>query len=264
MLVAQSTSGERIEAARDLPADAYVCPLCAGTVILKRGRVKVAHFAHAPGATCDQAGESLAHHLAKRVLADRFRSLGYTVELEEPHLGVARRIDVAVTVPTGHRVAVEVQDSATSVAEMKRRNRADRRSGFFGTVWIFTSNRAARLLTARQDDEIRIRTRSGGFTAGMGQGVFVIDEGAGRLWRCQFGGIVRPSESYEWYTEDGDLDGVDFPDRALRSTKTVSRAEVGFALTSRRTKYDKPGSPDFAVVFADPARDGRESRAAQR
>src|SRR5262249_60709559 len=109
-----------------------------------------------PGATCDQAGESLAHHLAKRVLAYRFRSLGYTVELEEPHLGVARRIDVAVTVPTGHRVAVEVQDSATSVAEMKRRNRADRRSGVFGTGWIFTSNRAARALPRPADRRVPI------------------------------------------------------------------------------------------------------------
>jgi competence CoiA-like predicted nuclease len=156
MLVAQHPSGERVEAARDLAAAAYTCPLCAGAVTLKPGRVKVAHFAHTPGAICDWARESLRHHVAKRVLADRFRALGYIAELEESHPEVNRRVDVAVTMPTGHRVAVEVQDSAISVGEMRRRNRADRRSGFFGTVWVFTSSRAARLLTAREDHEVRV------------------------------------------------------------------------------------------------------------
>ncbi len=250
MLVAQNPSGERVEAARDLAADAYTCPLCAGAVILKRGRVKVAHFAHTPGAICDWARESLSHHLAKRVLADRFRALGYAVELEEPHPGANRRVDVAVTMPTGHRVAVEVQDSAISVEEMKRRNRADQRSGFFGTVWVFTSKRTARLLTAREDDEVRVPNEIRWVQNRYGQGVFVIDENSGRMWRCHFGRVVRPGESHEWYTEHGELTGVDHPDRTLRSTKTVSRTEVGFTLTSRRARYDKPWSPDLTMVFA--------------
>lgn len=251
MLVAQQPSGARVEAARDLAADAYTCPLCVGEVILKRGRVKVPHFAHAPGATCDWAGESLRHHLAKRVLADRFRSLGYSVELEEPHLRVDRRVDVAVTVPTGHRVAVEVQDSAIGVEEMKRRNRADLHSGFFATAWVFTSSRAARLLSAREGHEVRIPNEIRWIHNRYGQGVFVIDENAERMWRCHFGGVVRVGESHEWYTEDGELTGVDYPDRTLRSTKTVARAEVGFALESRPSRYAKPGSPDWTVAFVD-------------
>lgn len=249
MLVAQRPSGERVEATRDLPDDAYTCPLCAGNAILKRGRVKVAHFAHAPGAVCEWAAESLSHHLAKRLLADRFRALGYIVELEEPHLTVGRRVDVAVTVPTGHRVAVEVQDSAISVDEMKRRNGADRRSGFFATAWVFTSSRAARLLTAQEDHEVRIPNEILWVHNRYHQGVFVIDERAGRLWRCDLGEIVRPGESREWYAEGGELTGVTYPDQTLKSTKTVSRTEVGFTLTSRRARYDKPGSPDITVAF---------------
>jgi hypothetical protein len=80
--------------------------------------------------------------------------------------------------------------------------------------------------------------------------VFVIDEKAGRMWRCRFSGVVRAGESREWYTQDGELTGVDHPDRTLRSTKTVSRVEVGFTLQASRARYDKPGSPDWAVVFA--------------
>lgn len=250
VLVAQRPSGERVEAARDLPVDAYVCPSCAGDAILKRGRVKVAHFAHVPGAVCDWAGESMRHHLAKRVLADRFRALGYAVVLEEPHLNVGRRVDVAVTVPTGHRVAVEVQDSAIRVEEMKRRTRVDRRVGFFATTWVFTSSRAARLLAAEADHEIRVPNEMMWVDNRYRQGVFVIDEHAGRMWRCRFGGIVRWGESYEWYTEDGEPDGITYPNRILKSTVTVSRRELGFTLTARPTHYHKPQSPDFTVVFA--------------
>jgi hypothetical protein len=183
------------------------------------------------------------------VFADRFRALGYTVELEEPHPEVSRRVDVAVTVPTGERVAVEVQDSAISVEEMKRRNHADRRRGFYGTVWVFTSSRAARILAAREDHEVRIPNEIRWIHDRYGQGVFVIDENSGRLWRCHFGEIVRHGESREWYTEHGELTGVNYPDQTLRSTKTVSRTEVGFTLTSRRARYDRPGSADVTVVF---------------
>ncbi len=191
----------------------------------------------------------MRHHLAKRLLADRFRALGYTVEIEEPHLSVGRRVDVAVTVPTGDRVAVEVQDSAISVNEMQRRNRTDRGIGFFATMWVFTSSRAARLLAAQEDDEARVPNEILWVHDRYHQGVFVIDERAERMWRCNFGRIVRQGESRQWYTEDGELTGVNYPDQALKFTKTVSRTEVGFALTSRQTRYHKPGHPDFTVVF---------------
>lgn len=250
MLVAQRSSGGRVEAARTLAAGDYVCPICVAGVILKRGRVKVAHFAHTPASVCEGSRESLSHHLAKRVLADRFRAIGYAVELEEPHAAVHRRVDVAVTVPSGHRVAVEVQDSAISVTEMKRRNNADRRSGFFGTVWVFTSRRAARLLAARADHEIRVPDEIRWVQDRYGKGVFVIDERAGRMWRCHFGRIVRPGEYHEWYDPDGELQSVDYPERTLKSTKTVSRVGTGFTLRATPSRYHRPGSPDWAIVFA--------------
>lgn len=253
MLVALVPTGKRVEAARDLEAAPFGCPRCGSAVVLKRGRVKVAHFAHKPNAVCDWASESISHHLAKRVLADRFRGLGYVVELEEPHAAVNRRVDVAVTMPTGHRIAVEVQDSAISVTEMKRRNHADKRAGFFGTAWVFTSKRAARLLAARADHEVRIPDEIRWVHDRYGLGVFVIDENAGLMWHCYFGKIVRPGEYREWYTPDGDLEEMQSPRRTLRSTKTVRRKEVGFKLMSRQARYNKPGSPDLAVVFAEGA-----------
>jgi len=249
MLVAQCLSGERVEAARDLPDGTFACPHCSTAVILKRGRVKVAHFAHAPGAVCDWARESATHLLAKRVLADQFRALGYTVNLEESHPKETRRVDVAVTVPSGHRVAVEIQDSAISVAEMKRRNAADRRSGFFGTVWVFTSARAYRLMIVGAAHEVRVPDEMRWLANRYGLGIFVINERDGQMWRCQFGAVVRDGGSSEWYTPEGELTGEDYPSRMLRTMKTVTATETGFALTARRSRYDKPGHADWAVVF---------------
>jgi competence CoiA-like predicted nuclease len=125
VLVALEVTGERVEAAHELAGDRFTCPACAGPMVLKRGRVTIAHFAHfahfahLPGAECWSEPESVTHLRAKRLLAERFREQGYQVRLEETHHRHGRRVDVAVTMPTGHRVAVEVQDSAIAVEEAK-------------------------------------------------------------------------------------------------------------------------------------------------
>jgi competence protein CoiA len=54
--------GARVEAAEALRGLNYCCPGCSKTVILKKGRIKIAHFAHKPPADCLlAAGETLAH-----------------------------------------------------------------------------------------------------------------------------------------------------------------------------------------------------------
>ncbi|MFF4963266.1 competence protein CoiA family protein [Streptomyces sp. NPDC001222] len=116
MLIATDSSGQRVQAAQDLDAGRFMCPLCESTVILKRGRKVAAHFAHAPGSDCPAAeSESWRHIRAKQVLAETFTELGYHAQMEVVHREAGRRVDVAVTL-TGSKgqrrsVAVEVQDS---------------------------------------------------------------------------------------------------------------------------------------------------------
>src|SRR4051794_414186 len=104
MMVAK-LNGVLVEAERGLGRDKYVCPLCLHEVVLKPGRVKVAHFAHAPGSDCPASEHEGAEHLAaKKVLTTQFRKLGYLAQPEEALRD--RRVDIAVTMPTKHRVAV--------------------------------------------------------------------------------------------------------------------------------------------------------------
>ncbi|WP_327002524.1 hypothetical protein OHA72_46595 [Dactylosporangium sp. NBC_01737] len=96
---------------------------------------------------------------AKVLLAQRFREHGHEVALEEPHSGGWRRVDVAVTIQGRNgpvRVAVEVQDSAIAVDELQRRNHADKRAGFFATVWMFTTNRLSRARGSLPGAELRL------------------------------------------------------------------------------------------------------------
>ncbi len=72
-------TGRPVEAARDLAGDRFTCPACGGPVLLKRGRVVIAHFAHRPGAECWSEPESVHHLRAQHLLATRFRGHGYRV-----------------------------------------------------------------------------------------------------------------------------------------------------------------------------------------
>jgi hypothetical protein len=77
----------------------------------------------------------------------------------------------------------------------------------------------------------------------------VIDENGERMWRCRFGSVVRTGDSASWYTSEGELTGVDYPDRTLTATKTVGLTETGFTLDVAAARYDKPTSRDLAVIF---------------
>lgn len=98
-------------------------------MVLKRGEVRIAHFAHKPDADCPYgAGMSLAHLEAQRRLADVLRARGVCAELEAPAPSLAgdRRIDVLAWPPArpAARVALEVQSSELTVELVTARTRS--------------------------------------------------------------------------------------------------------------------------------------------
>ena len=237
MLIAMNPARERLQAARDLASGDFLCPMCEGPVILKRGRKVSAHFAHTPGANCAFAeGESWRHLMAKQVLLDEFTALGWEARVEVAHPKHARRVDVGVKVPDTagamRYVAVEVQDSAIQVETMKQRVMSDQRIGYAATAWLFTSHRAGSLIMAYDADmEVRVPPEMLWVANRYGDGVPIIDPEARSIRIAELARVVRPGESYEWYEEGGELAGVDYPDRVLRSTRKVpSLREGGFRL----------------------------------
>jgi competence protein CoiA len=101
-------NGGRREAENADRGSAYTCPKCERSVVLERGRIKIAHFAHKPPTDCTWAkGETLAHLEAKKLFKDAFllRGLRAEVEFVVPSLPNDRRADVMVWSPPGIRVA---------------------------------------------------------------------------------------------------------------------------------------------------------------
>lgn len=134
MLIAE-LSGDRVEAAATVDRRApYICPGCGSSVILRRGQVRIAHFAHRPGVGCDYAvGETLAHMTAKRLFCDTFRARGLRSEVEYP-MG-DQRADVVVWSPADKMAVIELQHTNLEVEELRFRIRKYRSKGI-PQIWL--------------------------------------------------------------------------------------------------------------------------------
>jgi len=255
--IAQTPTGDRVEATRDLGADNYRCPMCESAVVLKRGQKVAAHFAHAPDSACPASeAESWRHLMAKQVLVEELTALGWEARAEIAHQAHGRRVDVGLKAPgpDGSMVyiAIEVQDSAIQVDTMKERIARDRRIGYHATVWLFTSHRAAALLAAEPDDEVRVPDEMLWAANRYGQGVQIIDPQAQEIWIAALGKVRRAGESREWYTPDGDLTGVDYPGRTLRKTRYITRQRGGFVPGLAPGKFGDRWSVVFTGEVAAP------------
>lgn len=137
MLVA-ALNGNRIEAdiaERGLP---FVCPKCKRPVILKRGRIKIAHFAHKPPTDCTWAkGETHAHLESKKLFRDSFvsRDLRAEVEFIVPLLPNDRRADVMVWSPSRAQAAIELQHCSIGIEEIEKRAFSYAREGI-AQAWV--------------------------------------------------------------------------------------------------------------------------------
>lgn len=252
MWIAETPAGVRVVATRDLEADDYHCPMCESAVVLKRGQKVAAHFAHAIDSNClASEAESWRHLMAKQVLVEELTDLGWEARAEIVHQAHGRRVDVGLKAPgpDGSMVyiAIEVQDSAIQVDTMKDRIARDRRIGYHATVWLFTSHRAAVLLAAQPEHEVRVPDEMLWAANRYGQGVQIIDPQARQILIASLGRIRRAGESHEWYTPDGDLTGVDYPGRTLRKTKTISRRKASFLPALAPGKF----GDRWSVVFAE-------------
>ena len=89
MLIARNASGELIPAyqaskQKGKTIGEYYCPACKGRLVLKKGDVMIAHFAHHQQSDCAvfSEGETLPHLMGKQMLLEKFRREGVAVTLE--------------------------------------------------------------------------------------------------------------------------------------------------------------------------------------
>jgi hypothetical protein len=190
----------------------------------------------APDTTPRTCGEGPAHRMAKRTMIEQFGMLGYGVVAEENYGD--RRVDVAVTVRPGCRVAVELQGRPISPAAMQARMGADLRHGFFGTLWVWVGARAGALKQAGQGGA-RLPAEMRWLAARDRIGLFALQDGT--LHRYNLTTVTRwPDQDFnDWRESEG------LPRLGPRRLKTMRRAwaePCSFALTTERP----PGTPSTA------------------
>jgi competence CoiA-like predicted nuclease len=205
----------------------HLCPGCHDVVILKRGPKRTPHFAHYPFADCFLAFESYDHLRAKVMLLKRFRSLGLQAWVEVP-LRPDRRVDLAVVLESGRRLAIEVQASAISVDEMKARIADHRRHGYAATGWVFTRNRYPKLYLKALGDEVRLPGEMAYLLFRYRALLYTLDVAAERLTGFQFQRIFRPGEEYHIPDGGGEM-AVGSGRRLTRTFNLQARIPTGFA-----------------------------------
>lgn len=115
----------------------FYCPECGGLMLIKKGRLKVHHFAHVPPVNCDYShGESAEHLAIKRdiYLALREHPQVSKLELERDLKSV--RPDISCYINSAP-VAIEVQRSNLNEEIIHRRFSEYTRMGI-SLLWVLT------------------------------------------------------------------------------------------------------------------------------
>jgi hypothetical protein len=121
-----------------------LCQECGGVLRIKEGYVRVAHFAHLPGAHCGAAGESQEHRNGKMYLRDHLTDIfpDYAEAVFDFEYRVPegdRIIDLLVTLPDGRKIAHEVQLASITTKELQERTDDYAKAGI-STVWWLGGN----------------------------------------------------------------------------------------------------------------------------
>lgn len=202
-----------MEAAVTARGRAYTCPECKRAVILKRGPIRIAHFAHKPPTDCAWArGESLAHLAAKLLLREAFAARGLRAEVEQvvPALPGDRRADVMVWSPSGIPVALELQHATLRLDEITRRAFSYAREGVAQiwlpflrpTAWVGADPDGSEgdLFLARYPAKPFERWVQG-FDR---DGLWFYDPDQGALWRGRLAPHRIRVEGFRWYDRAGE------------------------------------------------------------
>lgn len=137
----QKTSGRKVLAHDVTKADGpFMCPKCAEETILKKGMIKVHHFAHKPPINCEYGqGESEEHRRCKNEIYEHLCRLGGAIcELEKDLGSVVPDIFIDFGENKG-KVAIEVQISALTMQQIIHRTKEYCKKGIF-ILWISIYN----------------------------------------------------------------------------------------------------------------------------
>jgi competence protein CoiA len=117
----------------------FQCPCCEQELVIRKGNIKIHHFAHKPPFNCSHGeGETEAHRRCKELIYKALKTRQNVTDLDvEANLG--RLIPDIYAVIRSVPVAIEVQRSKISVNEITRRT-AEYHSKGINVLWLALFN----------------------------------------------------------------------------------------------------------------------------
>lgn len=117
----------------------FACPKCKYELVLKKGLIKVHHFAHKPPSSCLYgAGETEAHRSCKETIYLELKKLGFVTDLDVEANLVSVVADIYCKI-NNVPVAIEIQRSNLSVNEIITRTIKYERLGI-SVLWLALYN----------------------------------------------------------------------------------------------------------------------------
>lgn len=116
----------------------FFCKACSKEVVLKKGKIRLHHFAHKPPVTCSYGlGETELHHRAKKSIFESIRQ-NKNCSFCELEYKVNNIIPDIYAIINNHKVAIEIQRSSMTVQDVFDRTLA-RSKNRLAVIWIIPS-----------------------------------------------------------------------------------------------------------------------------
>lgn len=198
----------------------FFCKSCLQEVILKKGRVRIHHFAHKPPVTCQYGhGESAIHYKAKREI---FESLKTNIncsycELEKK---VNNVIPDIYTVIKEFHIAIEIQKSKMTVQDMYNRT-IEHYKNNLSVLWIIPSMDELKIFN--DDGQLVSRVHKWiewlhALTYGR---IYVWSGNGENVMPIHFTGFMRYIPPREFYDSEGECTSVGDYYKRLKDRKSV-------------------------------------------
>ena len=127
-----------VNASNARQGEKYYCPECGEELILRKGKTKIAHFAHYSKSKClFGEGETYEHLLGKQQIFEWAREHGWDAELEVYIAELNQRADIIITIKEKQFV-IEFQCSPLSERKLAERTRGYRKIGL-NCIWLLGS-----------------------------------------------------------------------------------------------------------------------------
>lgn len=108
----------------------FFCPACGEELVFKSGVMRIPHFAHFAHSPCQYRGESESHLYAKVQIWDGLRRDSDCAEVEFERTIGDRRPDIWAVI-RGYPIAIEVQNSETTIADLAQKLSDYQRMGLY-------------------------------------------------------------------------------------------------------------------------------------